>query len=394
MLLDMTVETAAMLFEREAPLEAEHLLSSLVGIWEQTDLGGDDPVKVIGGGVVDAAEAEGSPRAFALLTGLAIFGGERVAPHAHAAASRLAELRAEVPAWLDSLGRATLREAWKTLEVFGDGELVTLVLEHRGYAPHAIVVLIDHNLGSAAKDIFVTADAGRFRTRWERDAHDVTVVDIDPQEAADVIGHGLEFEQAYANLPTTENFHRLRPLVRTYLKTLPPPREIVRPTITEDERDRLAADFAASAEARDLDQALIDDLAWRAILYGCDYSDGDPLRWSPVVVELFMVDWLPRKALLEVPAEAVPDAMRAWVRFAGRRRGLPERLIEEAVTAVARWTPEFERAINDPSRFGPSKAIFGAMLDEGIDITDKAAVDEWVREFNARPEEGRRKVLP
>ena len=41
----------------------------------------------------------------------------------------------------------------------------------------------------------------------------------------------------------------------------------------------------------------------------------------------------------------------------------------------------------------PSKAMFGAMLDEGIDITDKAAVDAWVKAFNARPQEERRKVL-
>jgi hypothetical protein len=41
----------------------------------------------------------------------------------------------------------------------------------------------------------------------------------------------------------------------------------------------------------------------------------------------------------------------------------------------------------------PSKVIFGAMLDESIEISDKAAVDAWIKDFNARPEEERKKVL-
>jgi hypothetical protein len=322
------------------------------------------------------------------------FSGARwVGPRALTAARRLVELRDEAPAWVDTLGRATLRGAWKTQEAFGDGDMVVLVLEHAGHAPHGIGVLIDNNLGSVAKDVLVADDASMLRAIWEHEVPDVTAVDIDPQEAADALAHGLEMERMFAESPGTEEFIKLRPLLRAYLKTLPPPRPIAHPTMSEDERDRLAAEFAAPPEARGLDPALIDDLAWRMIHFGCDYSDGDPLRWSPVVVELFMADWLPRKALLEVPVDAVPDAVRSWVRFAGRRRGVPERLIKESVAAVARWTPEFERAINDPARFGPSKAIFGAMLDEGIDITEKASVDAWVRAFNERPEQERRKVL-
>jgi hypothetical protein len=34
--------------------------------------------------------------------------------------------------------------------------------------------------------------------------------------------------------------------------------------------------------------------------------------------ELIHDHWLPRKALLEAPTKDVPNAIRAWVRFAGR----------------------------------------------------------------------------
>jgi hypothetical protein len=393
MLWDITQQTAAMLVERETPLEAEHLLSSLVGIWERTDLGGDDPVEVIGVHVVDAAEAEASPRAFALLRGLAVFGGERIAPRAHAAASRLAELRTEAPAWVDSLGGATLRESWKTTEPFGDGDNVTLVLQHEGYAPHAISVFIDHNLDSIAKDVFVSPHPDRLRALWKGE-EDFTVVGIDPQEAADALAQGLFVEESFEESPATDELQGMRPLLRAYLWTLPPPRPIRHPTMSDGDRDRLAVEFAASPEVSELASEVVDDLAWRMIDFARDHSDGDPLRWSPVVVELFMADWLPGRALLEVPLDAVPDAVRAWVRFAGRRRGLPERLIDEAVAAVGQWEDEFAHAMQDRSRFGPTKAVLSAMLDQGIDITDEAAMETWTREFNALTQEERRKVLP
>jgi hypothetical protein len=386
--------TASELLELESPFVAECWLSSFVSIWEDADLVGDDPERVIGLSVVDAAAAEGSSRALALLSGLAVLGGDRVRRRARTEVRRLDGRRHEAPPWLDALGRARLREAWKTQEPFGDGDMVTLVLEHEGYPPHAIGVLIDHNLGSIGKDVLVADDAGLLRTLWEHEVPGVTAVDIDAQEAADTLAYGLEIEQMYLDSPATEELRRFRPLLRTYLRTLPTPRPIRRPSLDERDRECLAEEFAASAEARRVDPAVIGDLAWRIIDFGCDYSDGDPLRWSPVVVELFMVDWLPRKALLEAPIKKVPDALRAWVRFAGRRRGLTESLIEETVTAVGRWEREFAKAMKESTRVGPAKAIVGAMFAEGIDPSDQSAVDTWVRDFNARPEEERRKVLP
>ncbi len=85
----------------------------------------------------------------------------------------------------------------------------------------------------------------------------------------------------------------------------------------------------------------------------CDFGDGDPLRWSPTVVELFMLDYLPRKAILGVgEIRALPHVLRGWVRFALTKRGLEERWIAEAEEAVVRFTPEFRRAVTDHASFG------------------------------------------
>ena len=72
---------------------------------------------------------------------------------------------------------------------------------------------------------------------------------------------------------------------------------------------------------------------------------------------------------------------------------MPEDLIQDAVAEMADWESEFMSAMKDSTRFGPSKAIFGAMLDEGIEVSDKAVVNAWINDFNARPEEERNKVL-
>jgi len=394
-LAQRTAASSAELIQLEGPFVAECWLSDLASIWENVELIDDDAEKVIGLSVVDAAAAEESPRALTLLTGLAAVGGPHVAPRARTESRRLAAaLSDKAPTWLGALGRARFVGSWRTQEPFGDGDMVVLVLEHDGDPPHAVGVLIDHNLGSMAKDVLVADDAVMLRSTWESAVPGVTTRDMSAQEAADVLAHGLAVEDMYLDSPATDDLRSFRPLLRTYLKALPRPRPIERPTLDERDRDRLAEEFAASDEARGLAHAVVDDIAWRIIDFGCDYSDGDPLRWSPVVVEMFMTDWLPRKALLEVPVKAAPDAIEAWVRFSGRRRGLAQELIEEAAAAVGLWTSEYVEAMRDSARFGPAKAIVGAALAEGIELSDQAAVKAWISDFNAKPEAERRKTLP
>ncbi|MGH2528683.1 MAG: hypothetical protein ACRDH0_04995 [Actinomycetota bacterium] len=60
---------------------------------------------------------------------------------------------------------------------------------------------------------------------------------------------------------------------------------------------------------------------------------------------------------------------------------------------VEEFAPEFGRAVTDPGSFGPAKAIANAMLAWGVDLTDRGAVDAWIAEFNARPDEERDLLL-
>lgn len=77
--------------------------------------------------------------------------------------------------------------------------------------------------------------------------------------------------------------------------------------------------------------------------------------------------------------------LRAWVRFALTKRGLEERWIAETEHAVARFEGPFRQAMTDQGEFGPAKVLGHAMLADGVDLTDQAAIDRWIDGFNARP---------
>ncbi|MFC4040932.1 hypothetical protein ACFO1B_21070 [Dactylosporangium siamense] len=118
--------------------------------------------------------------------------------------------------------------------------------------------------------------------------------------------------------------------------------------------------------------------------YGDGYLGNRPLGWSPDAVELFLTDWLPRKAFLdEDERAALPDALRSWLRFALERRGVADEWIVPVIGEVDAWLPEFEDALDDEAAWGPAKQIAAELEARNIDIRDKDAVNTVVRQLNA-----------
>jgi hypothetical protein len=61
-------------------------------------------------------------------------------------------------------------------------------------------------------------------------------------------------------------------------------------------------------------------------------------------------------------------------------------MTEEA--AVDEHSTTFREAMTDADQFGPAKAIGHAMLADGVDLSDRAAVDRWIAEYNDRQDAG------
>lgn len=151
-------------------------------------------------------------------------------------------------------------------------------------------------------------------------------------------------------------------------------------------RESLVAEFAVSPEANGLepiDGGPATDLARWFIDFACDYGAGDPLRWSPIAVEIILGDWLPRKAILDPGEIAVlPDVLRRFVRFSARRKGLAQEVAAETLEAVDQFTPAFTNGMADEERARPAKEIAMALKTAGIDPTDEAAIQRWMDERN------------
>jgi hypothetical protein len=47
------------------------------------------------------------------------------------------------------------------------------------------------------------------------------------------------------------------------------------------------------------------------------------------------------------------------------------------------WLSEFEVAVDDEASWGPAKQIAAELETRGVDLTDKAAVEDVIRQLNA-----------
>lgn len=335
-----------------------------------------------------------TPDTLALLLGFASVAEGRLRMEAGAAAESLRRQAAWAPSWADDIGQARFTEAWIATDDFGDQDFIAIGFEHSREGTHGIGALIDHNLGGILKDAMLTAGGADGLVATWRDIPDSGPIrEIPAEEASGRLRDALRAHDQTFDPPSTEAVRHLRALFLARLRQLPTPLPRPDPApVGDGERVDLVAEFLASPHAPSgehteyLTRSLVD--------FKADYADGDMLRWSPTVVEICLLDWFPRKIMLE-PDEvaALPDVVRCWVRFIGERRGTPSAGIEATVEAVGTFADEFANAMADDEYAGPAKAIAQAMAADGIDVTDQAAIERWIIDFNESPKGERDSVL-
>ncbi|MCT9081317.1 hypothetical protein [Streptomyces fulvoviolaceus] len=93
---------------------------------------------------------------------------------------------------------------------------------------------------------------------------------------------------------------------------------------------------------------------------------------------------MPRKAVLDQAHRTLlPDVLKDWIRLALTERGVEDRWITPVTDAVDTQLPDFEAAFDDDTAWGPAKQTAAALSARGIDLTDRAAVDDAIRALNA-----------
>jgi hypothetical protein len=301
----------------------------------------------------------------------------------------------DAPVWAAQLGRVRPTGCWAYGDVYGDqtSYLVTFAYEDDsdGGPDHAVVALVDHNIG-ITKDVFVSTSAGTLldQVREICAADELTWFrSEDPGRLRDEVGRHLRVTDELGDLPADGSLSTDRALAVARISllpavTTPPLAEPAGPDGTELVRDFLAAPEATRFELPTgstvtPDGASLDFCLGLLLDHAVSLPGGDPLRWSPAVAGLFLLDWVHRRAVLDLDdAAMMPRVVRAWSAYATRRRGLPAAAAREIETAVEELIPEFARLYTTGERRSPATAAVAQLIAEGVDPSDSAAIDAWL----------------
>jgi hypothetical protein len=264
-------------------------------------------IEVFAGGIIKYAAKRATPAALVVLRALSAVAPEPYGATARREADRLAAAGVAERRWAGAVGRVGPTEAWLSYDpVDDDGVSVVIGFDGAGGAD-TVAVYLDHNLGGLAKDAFAVP-AGVEEVLGQLQEKEVAAGPesrpISLGEASARWRAALEMTDRTMDPPTTEDLDHLRALVLARLATVPSDGEV--PATREvpgDERDKLLTDFLESDETNGLlgldgednEDEAVELLSHQVMTFSLDYVLGTPLRFSSVMVELFCLDWAPRK---------------------------------------------------------------------------------------------------
>lgn len=377
---DLLLREARDIIELDDVLTVEMWASSWLGqAWSSAALTDREPEHALCLQVTGRACTTPSPHALGAVAALA-----RVAPAADMSTltqtvAVLAETQ-PVPAWHTGADW-TPAAAWRAVDVY-DSERV-LFIDYDGPHPHTLLAQLCE-VGGLIIDKLAVLEPGA-PTAWDDELRETTEVPMPMRQApvADVLGdlaHALRVTDMTWPRNDDEDFLEARALAwsrcRDHLPDWPDHSELPEP-----QRRQLIQDFATDSGR---DDAVSRSLAELLVDYGEGYIGAGPLCWSPGEVMVLLTDWLPRKAVLDVDQRAaLPDVLRAWLRFALTRRDISPDWIGPVVDAVDTYLPVFEDAFDDETAWGPAKQVAAALTERGIDLTDRHAVDNAIHRLNA-----------
>ncbi|RCV56999.1 hypothetical protein [Marinitenerispora sediminis] len=389
------LRAARALLAMRHPLDAELVVSELLGAWWGQRVPGIDVGRLLGEGLVRYASSAATPAALALLAGVAALDPSRQ-QRVLAKTSMLRLMRRGVarPEWATQLGEVRPVECHVSGTRFGDTDDIICTFRYAtdpgpdDEAGHALIAVVDHNSGGVLRDAWVTSKVTRLLEHCRRKAAEdpmATLSAVSPERARAILEAALERTERAVPSGSADGTARSEApdgaqapggslaahhaLLRARLRALPrAERPAAAPVWGRDRRAVLAARFLASDAAAELSDSYAASRCVDHIIdYGCDVDAGRPLRVSPRKVETFLLSWLPRRVvLLPAEQEAMPHVLAAWIRWAGPRDSLPEEAVRATLDAVWESTTSFGTAYRDPATsFGLRREVVRRLLPDG-----------------------------
>lgn len=285
----------------------------------------------------------------ALLRAAAVLGDRAKLRSAAAAASASRSHR--LPAWVDGLSEARVARVVEVGHVLGDGEALLLDVQVPGSVGVTVDVYVDHNIGTFVKDAFVVPETldvvlermADLLTEPGTTTADISLADTKAKltdALVNPLSNGFLFDDDDRTWP------RSRPVVEWIVRGLPSGGTgYVHHSWTATELHDLVEAFFASPwgrALRDRDRRRLLELVVELAA-----EDDDPMRWSPVRVEVLAAEGLVDD---DVPTEVLalaPDLLRAFIGYCHGERGVPDELTDETMAAVDRWVPRLLQAIDE-----------------------------------------------
>jgi hypothetical protein len=375
----------------DCALDAEMLGTALLG--SVYSVAEEDRAAAVRAFVGDFLTATARRRAAAATTIRTVFAA--LVPDAPGAAA--VKPGAQAPSWSDQLGKVRLTGSYAYGDVYGDqtSYLATFAYDddESGGPEHAVVALVDHNIG-ITKDVFVGGPAERILGQvkqmcatdgltWFREE--------DPRRLRGEVARHLSITDEMGDLPSEGSLATDRALVGARLALLPTPVLAAvpdqPPIMSAQERDTLVRAFLAAPEAArvGLDAVPEADLGSLhfcislVLDHAASLPDADPLRWSPAVAGLFLLDWVHRRAVLDMDdAALLPRVVRAWAAYASRVKALPPEAAAQTEAAIEEMVPEFARLYTTGERRSPATAAVAQLIAEGVDMGDPDSLEAWI----------------
>lgn len=371
---DLLDQIAAAL-EGDDPLSLLATASTLLAITDPRGHGpyADAPPAPDRDELVDSFLDAPLPETSAVLTALAGLSGDDVLRRrVHREIARRGH---PLPDWLSGLARATAEpRAFEVVHTLRDGDNVLTSATLPGGHPLTAVVYIDHNMGTLVKDAFVLSEplddvVGHLDAAAGSDP-DMTTRPLDPADARARIGEAVELAAMTYPPIETDTWPSSRALVEWMTGLLPAGGtgyEV--PEWSDEALDDLADRFLASRFARGTDAA--GGLLAVLLSFGTEQALGDPMRWSPVAVEILLTDRVPRTVVADVGfLTRLPDLLRAFVRFCHHERGVHAGLTEQTLAAVDEYEAAYQQLIRSDRPQDPAGILEAMGVISDVDLSE------------------------
>ena len=227
-LFDELLRAARELLAVRSPLDAELMVSELLGTWwgqRGENARGADVERLVGEGLVDYAARRSSPAALALLSGIACLGTPRQASKAEQAALELMERGVRSPNWAQHLGAVTGSDCYVNSDAYGDTDEVVCIFSYGGTEPHALVTVVDYNAGGMIRDGWVTSQVTKLLELCRQpdgEGGRNGFKPLDAPVARRMLEAALAETDAAANPPVSESFPSYHAFIRARIRALPP----------------------------------------------------------------------------------------------------------------------------------------------------------------------------